>query len=146
MKAFFFKEDRLLKLRKQQVVLAELGVAKAAREVADSKKAVEQIIARINDMDQQLGSAEYTIKMHANQVAIHMRSQLESFRAQRAEKQQRLTIALQGLRKANRAVESLAALETRKKQKHTREQQRQEQASIDSISTRKWVEKGTIHV
>ncbi len=146
MKTFLFKNDRLLRLRKQQVTFAELRVAKAAEEVAASKESVAQTLTQIDKLDQRIRSPNRTVQMHVHQVAIRLRTQLERFRVDLAHKQRRLSITVQELREAKRAAEMLMTLENRDKKKHVREMQKEEQAIIDEISTRKWIERDKIHV
>lgn len=143
MRAFLFKEDRLLRLRKQQVIQAEFAVAKSAAAVDSAKRARQQIILRIEQLDRRIGTLISPSPIHINQVGIRIRSQLEEAREVLAVRQQTHKEAIQFLQQAIRNVESLVALEQRQKTAHQREQQKQEQASIDSIATMRWLKKGT---
>jgi len=141
MKAFTFKQNRILKLRKQQVAIAELEVARAAGEVSLSKAGVAKQLAHINELDGQMHSRTPNLT-HISLMSVHLRQRLEESRRQLKQQEQLLGSAILGLRTASQAVEALAALETRQRDKHERKQQGQEQAAIDSFSTFKWVREG----
>lgn len=141
MKSFTFKQNRILKLRKQQVVMAEHDVARATSEVSLSKTAVEKHFSHIDELDKQLYRRRPDIT-HISSMSVNLRRRLEEARMQLAEKEQLLERAIDRLRRASQAVEALTVLETRQRNKHTRKQLGREQAIIDSYSTSKWANEG----
>lgn len=142
MKAFTFKQNRILKLRKQQVTIAELEVGRAASEVTSSQDAVEQCYVGINELDGHLRNKDRPDLSHISQMSVRLRRRLEESCMRLAERKQLLEGAIVGLRKATQAVEAITVLERRQREDHTRNKQKQEQATIDSFSTNEWVKKG----
>ena len=145
MRSFFFKEARLLEMRKQQVWIAEQKVSLAAADVAAVKDVVNADIARLESLYAHLRLSPQNALTHLSRTVLGMRSRLEASQARLAEFEQALEIATQDWQLATRNVEALEVLKSRQAEKHQKKVQKEAQAVLDSFSIHKWVKERSAH-
>jgi hypothetical protein len=139
MKKFVFREAKLLALRKQEVRIAELAAARASHDVALASVAVDRVLADIDGLSEQILAAGQSGFTHISQTALALRHRLEAARNHLDQKREARLTALESLRQAKVATESLLALRNVKMEKHKQDCQRHTQAELDFNATRKWM-------
>ena len=93
MKRFVFREARILALRKQEVSLAEVRVAKAAEQVEAAQRIVDADQTAIDELSSSLLGSEANGLTIIDHIALGMRARLETSRQKLFERQQALAAA-----------------------------------------------------
>lgn len=142
MKRFIFREARILALKKQEVSLAEVRVAKAAERVEVARRRVLADQAAIDELSSDLLGSEINGLTIIDQIALGMRSRLETSRSRLTESEQDLTQAANDLRRVRISMESLATLETIRREEYEKQAKKHWQLELDEHSARTWLTEG----
>ena len=139
MKRFVFKEARLLALRKQELTLAELQVARASQEVRAASATVQANLETLDELGDHVigGRTEGFVVM--GQIALGMRSRLEHSRQELAKREANLADAMSLLKDARVAMESLDTLKRLRQDQHREAMKRRTQQELDDVGIRKWL-------
>lgn len=137
MKKFVFREAKLLALRKQEVAIAELAVAAAAKNEHDAKRAVESEERALEELSSTILAAGRHNVTHISRTAMGIRYRLEAAQSRQTEATAQVVTSMNDLVKRKLAVEPLSELEASRRRAHADDCRKREQIEIDSLFSRK---------
>ena len=138
MTRFQFKESRLLKLRQQQVGVAEFQHAAAANEVAEARSLVAANLHQLESLAECYMTDANALTL-MSQTSLGMRVRLEEARGLLQQKLQVQAEARLRLLAAKRRADSLSAMRDRKLVQFKRDRRRRAGKDLDSLSIRSWI-------
>lgn len=138
MKRFVFRESKLLALRKQQVRLAEIDLARRVEQMTAAREAVDRHIHAIDELSERVMNQKENGFVHITQTALGFRARLEEANETLIRYQQELAAARERFRRIKTVAESLQSLHDAKYQEYTKDRESDLQEEMDANVTRRW--------
>lgn len=133
---------RLLKLREQQVTLAEIDVQHASKQVRETKSRLDRLETSINQLTARVSPNELSNLIQLSQVVMASNSERNELEGELFDRQIRLAQVTEQLVKAKTSAEALSRLNDKRVAERNALLTREEQLRLDEVVALSWTKSG----